>query len=119
MMPNDCQEVVAPYWNTKDECTSEICHRPLPCVVHDKFLDPAKHPENITSEVNHPSHYNQGKIEVIDAIEDWRLGFNLGNAVKYIARAKVKGQEVNDIRKAIWYLQRHLGENKKDVDKRA
>ena len=64
-------------------------------------------------EINHPYHYNQGSIEVIDAIEDWKLGFNLGNAVKYIARAKAKGQEEKDIRKAIWYLQRHLGENKK------
>jgi len=30
--------------------------------------------------VNHPAHYNVGKIEVIDAIEDWQLGFHLGNA---------------------------------------
>ena len=34
--------------------------------------------------VNHPPHYNQGKIEVIDAIEDWGLDFNAGNVVKYI-----------------------------------
>ncbi len=40
-----------------------------------------------TDEVNHPAHYNQGKIEVIEAIEDWKIGFHLGNAIKYIARA--------------------------------
>ena len=38
--------------------------------------------------VNHPSHYAEGrKYEPIDVIEDWELGFNLGNTVKYISRA--------------------------------
>ena len=58
--------------------------------------------------VDHPSHYNSGSIEVIDAIEDWGLGFNLGNAVKYIARADHKGNPVEDLRKAAWYIQREL-----------
>lgn len=58
--------------------------------------------------VNHPPHYNVGKIEVIDAIEDWRLGFNLGNAVKYIARAEHKGRYLEDLHKASWYLDREI-----------
>jgi hypothetical protein len=58
--------------------------------------------------VNHPAHYNAGNIEVIDAIEDWELGFHDGNAVKYIARAKHKGTWEQDLRKAIWYLERLL-----------
>ncbi len=58
--------------------------------------------------VDHPSHYNTGRIEVIDAIEDWNLGFNDGNAIKYIARHQYKGNPIQDIEKAIWYLQRHL-----------
>lgn len=51
--------------------------------------------------VNHPSHYNSGKIEVIEAIEDWRLGFHRGNAVKYIARAGKKDprKEIEDLEK--------------------
>ena len=57
--------------------------------------------------VNHPPHYNTGKYEVIDVIEDWDLGFNTGNAVKYIARHNHKGEAIQDIDKAIWYLQRH------------
>ena len=57
---------------------------------------------------NSPAHYNVGKIEVIDAIEDWNLGFNDGNAIKYIARHQYKGNPIQDIEKAIWYLQRHL-----------
>ncbi|WP_270396299.1 DUF3310 domain-containing protein [Mediterraneibacter massiliensis] len=62
------------------------------------------------SNVNHPSHYNDGKIEAIDYIEDKKLGFHLGNAVKYISRAgkKDKGKKAEDIRKAIWYLERYL-----------
>ena len=58
--------------------------------------------------VNHPDHYNTGEYEVIDVIEDWNLGFNDGNAVKYIARHRYKGNPVQDISKAIWYLERHL-----------
>lgn len=58
------------------------------------------------SNVSHPSHYNTGKIEVIDVIEDWHLDFHLGNAVKYIARCNYKDNKIEDLRKAIWYLQR-------------
>lgn len=58
--------------------------------------------------VNHPKHYNVGKFETIDVIEDWGLNFNLGNAVKYISRCEHKGSKVDDIKKAIWYLQREL-----------
>ena len=55
--------------------------------------------------VNHPSHYTDGKIEVIDFIEDKNLGFHLGNAVKYISRAGKKdpNKEIEDLEKAIWY----------------
>jgi hypothetical protein len=58
--------------------------------------------------VNHPKHYNSGKFEVIDVIEDWGLGFHLGNVVKYIARAEHKNDAIEDIKKARWYLDRYL-----------
>lgn len=58
--------------------------------------------------INHPDHYNHGDIEVIDVIEDWDLGFHLGNAIKYIARAEHKGKEKEDLEKAKWYLQRYI-----------
>lgn len=60
--------------------------------------------------VNHPSHYTDGKIEVIDFIEDKGLNFHRGNAVKYIARAGKKDpeKEVEDLRKAVWYLNREI-----------
>ena len=56
--------------------------------------------------VNHPSHYNQGRIEVIDAIEDWDLNFCEGNVVKYVARHRFKGERLEDLKKARWYLER-------------
>lgn len=61
-----------------------------------------------TEKVNHPSHYNKGKFEVIDVIEDWKLGFNLGNVVKYIARAEYKEDKLQDLEKAKWYLEREI-----------
>lgn len=54
--------------------------------------------------VDHPKHYNMGKIEVIKVIKDWNLCFWKGNAVKYIARSQHKGNEIEDLKKAIWYL---------------
>jgi len=62
------------------------------------------------SNVTHPSHYNSGKIEVIEAIEDWKLNFHRGNTVKYVARAGKKDQtkEIEDLEKARWYLEREI-----------
>ena len=58
------------------------------------------------SAVNHPSHYNMGKYEVIDVINDWNLNFQKGNAVKYIARAghKDPSKEIEDLEKALFYI---------------
>jgi len=62
----------------------------------------------VSDRVNHPAHYNAGGVEVIDAIEAWGLGFNLGNVIKYVARAEHKGATVEDLRKAAWYLDREI-----------
>lgn len=64
----------------------------------------------INDNVNHPSYYTNGKVEVIDAIEAWGLNFHRGNAVKYIARAgkKNKAKEVEDLEKAAWYIHREI-----------
>lgn len=64
----------------------------------------------MNNNINHPLHYNFGKIEVISVIEDWGLGFHLGNAVKYIARAGRKDPDkaAEDLQKAVWYIERYL-----------
>ena len=61
-------------------------------------------------EVNHPKHYTDGRIEVIEYIEDKNLGFCLGNAIKYISRAGKKdpNKELEDLKKAMWYLNREI-----------
>ncbi len=60
--------------------------------------------------INRPPHYTSSAVEVIDAIEGWQLGYHLGNVVKYIARAGKKdpAKVVEDLRKARWYLDRHI-----------
>lgn len=58
--------------------------------------------------VNHPSHYNShpSGVECIDIVE--HMPFNVGNAIKYLWRAGLKGDAVEDMRKAIWYIEREI-----------
>lgn len=75
-------------------------------------LDPREEPCAKEDNVNNPSHYESGHgMEVIDVIEEFDLGFPLGNAVKYILRAGKKNDEIEDLKKAIWYIERHIKNN--------
>ena len=67
--------------------------------------------------VNHPSHYTDGKIEVADFIIDKKLNFCLGNAIKYISRAGKKDptKKIEDLQKAIWYINREITELEKEA----
>jgi len=58
--------------------------------------------------VDHPAHYQGASFEVIDIINDYKLNFEMGNAIKYILRADKKGNKKQDIEKAIWYLNHEL-----------
>lgn len=62
------------------------------------------------STVDHPAHYGgkENPHEAIKVIEAWSLGFCLGNAVKYISRTGKKGDALEDLRKARWYLDREI-----------
>lgn len=66
--------------------------------------------------VDHPTHYGgkDNPYEAIKVIEAWSLGFNLGNTVKYISRAKLKGSNLQDLEKAAWYLNREIENLKKE-----
>lgn len=57
--------------------------------------------------VNHPQHYQHG-IEPIEFTESHNLNFNLGNVIKYVSRASFKGTEAEDLKKALWYLEREI-----------
>lgn len=64
--------------------------------------------EPVGGPINRPKHYNShpSGIECIEVIE--HMSFNLGNAIKYIWRADEKGQAVEDLKKAAWYVQREI-----------
>lgn len=61
--------------------------------------------------INHPEHYGgDNTYEAIKVIEAWELDFSLGNTIKYISRAgkKDKAKEIEDLKKALWYLDRKI-----------
>lgn len=64
----------------------------------------------MSDKVNKPDHYTYAgdTYEAIKVIEAWGLGFCLGNAVKYICRAERKGAPLEDLRKAIWYIDHEI-----------
>jgi hypothetical protein len=75
--------------------------------------------KSLSDVVNHPSHYTQGQFEVIEVIEDWELDFHLGNVVKYVARSPYKGEQLQDLLKAQWYLQRKIHQLQSPTQKQA
>lgn len=64
--------------------------------------------EAMNTAINHPKHYtaHPSGIECIQITE--HMNFNLGNAIKYIWRADQKGKQVEDLKKALWYVQREI-----------
>lgn len=66
--------------------------------------------------INYPAHYTFGAVEVIDAIEAWGLNFARGAVVKYVARAgrKDPAKEIEDLRKAKWYIEREINRLEKE-----
>jgi hypothetical protein len=67
--------------------------------------------------VSNPHHYTKFKITPLDAIDEWGLGFCLGNAVKYIGRAGHKGDTLEDLKKAAWYLNHEIEQREKQEKK--
>lgn len=64
--------------------------------------------KSIHDPIRNPAHYTVGGIETIDFIEAKQLNYNLGNVVKYITRADHKGNRMEDLKKAVWYLTREI-----------
>jgi len=64
----------------------------------------------VADNVNHPDHYGgaDNPYEAIKVVEAWDLNFHLGNVVKYISRAGKKGDSLEDLKKAQWYLDRAI-----------
>ena len=64
----------------------------------------------MSDNINHPRHYTDGRIEVIDFIDDKGFGYCLGNAIKYISRAGKKdpATAIEDLQKALWYINHEI-----------
>ena len=67
--------------------------------------------------VHNPSHYKSGGIEVIDVIEAFNLNFRLANVIKYVLRAGRKGDALEDLEKAAWYLDREIDKLEEQAEK--
>ena len=67
--------------------------------------------------INHPEHYGgeENPYEAIKVIEAWGLSFNLGNVAKYVSRAGKKGDALQDLEKAKWYLEREINNLKQKL----
>ena len=75
--------------------------------------------ESVQDNVNHPAHYNFGRVETIDYIEDCigssgLVSYCIGNALKYVSRASYKGKFVEDLKKAVWYLNKAIETQEND-----
>jgi Protein of unknwon function (DUF3310) len=102
--PNACRWHKPKGWRTKKLLADKLRIASTPTLLTESAVPVRPEPNT----VDHPRHYNVGKIEAITVIEDWNLGFNLGNCLKYLARCDHKGNAVEDLKKALWYLQREL-----------
>lgn len=113
-MNSICNYCKHSYVSTVTECVE--CYKLDLCISNNLF-EPIDKPMGECNEVdyvfeekemvNHPSHYTQG-IEAIDYIESHKMNFCIGNVIKYITRAKHKGTELQDLKKASWYLNREI-----------
>lgn len=103
--PKYCPECLPKY--SKVPKKKEVAVEPVAQTIEEPEVKVVEVPKN-EDVINHPSHYTRGKIEVIDFIEDQQLPYHLGNVIKYIARAGYKGDKLEDLKKARWYLDRYI-----------
>lgn len=100
--------------------TNAMCACCKPAYIGDKLVGSKFEPTTSEPEqddmVNHPAHYTQGEVEVIDFIEqttkaysNGAVAYELGNVIKYVSRAPFKGHTLEDLKKALWYLLRAIG----------
>jgi hypothetical protein len=77
----------------------------------------SKEAGKVAEKVDHPQHYGGDTIyEHIKVVEAWGLNYALGNATKYICRAGKKENELEDLRKAAWYLQHEIDRVERETE---
>jgi hypothetical protein len=109
--PNEKPSVIAKATGVSIQSVYQIKHIHKKERITGKLIKSSPKKEKLImtyDNVNHPSHYKTGGIETIDFIEAKSLNYNLGNVVKYITRADYKGNKIEDLKKAQWYLNREV-----------
>jgi len=111
--PDAKAKVVAQETGVRVQTVYQIAHRlrkeagtPTAATKATKTIRVVKAKSSAADMVNHPSHYLAGGVETIDFIEAKGLGYHLGNVIKYVSRADLKGAKLEDLKKAQWYLNR-------------
>lgn len=105
-------------WINKEESVS-VTVNPIEAIVakaeSGDLLKPNEKPKKKMTKpklfgdmVNNPAHYTFGGIETIDFIEAKQLNYHCGNVIKYVSRAGKKGERLEDLKKARWYLEREI-----------
>lgn len=107
--PKYCPECLPKYSKVPKKKDAQTIAEKVVQTIEEKEVKTVELPKK-EDVINHPSHYTRGKIEVIDFIEDQQLPYHLGNVIKYIARAGHKGDKLEDLKKARWYLDRYINE---------
>ena len=105
--PNEKPSVIAKATGVSIQSVYQIKHIHKKEQIADGLIKSSPKKE-VKDNVNHPAHYKTGGIETIDFIEAKSLSYNLGNVVKYITRADYKGNKIEDLKKAQWYLNREV-----------
>lgn len=110
---NGCNDCYYEWLGESDAPCCECKHRFEPGTMarlkaKDCFKPKEEKADDEIDMVNHPQHYSAHGIEPIDYIESHDLNFNLGNVIKYVSRAPYKGTELEDLKKAKWYLEREI-----------
>lgn len=103
----------------RDECTAKMGHQgPCPSPPPDLRAASQNTPE-ASDPINHPSHYTSvvPGIECIQVVE--HLSFLRGNAIKYLWRAGAKGDVIEDLKKAVWYIEREINNLQRQRDREA
>lgn len=110
-LQEELRKFLSPYWTVLLRPMEELQGFDVSKKGANAIIKPSPAQKDLFPDmVNKPPHYNRGRIEVIDFIEDQKLTFCRANALKYVVRAGNKDptKEIEDLEKAIWYLQRDI-----------
>ena len=100
-------------WLRQYSKTPQVIHYTAEAEL-EAVLDRPSPPQGAGDSINHPSHYNShpSGVECITVVE--HFNFSIGNAIKYLWRCGLKGNEIEDLKKALWYVQREIDKRERE-----